>query len=83
MGKLMSRLNLSAWERPSALTQKAIALAKQLKCLNTKIRQLAIKGSIDEQHILSSLAEKLVSRIKDLLAQGADRGSVQAVFCES
>ena len=82
MGKLMSRFNFCAWERPSALTQKAIALAKQLKCLNTKIKQLAIKGRVDEQHILSSLAEKLVSHIKDLLAQGADRDSVQAVLAE-
>jgi hypothetical protein len=82
MGKLMSRLNFCAWERPSALTQKAVALAKQLKYLNTKIRQLAIKGRIDERHILSSLAEKLVSRIKDLLSEGADRDSVQAVFAE-
>jgi hypothetical protein len=83
MGKLMSRLNLSVKGRPSVLTQKAIVLAKQLKCLNAKIRQLAIKRRIDEQHILSSLAEKLVSRIKDLLAQGADKESVQAVFSES
>ena len=78
MSQLMSKFQVtSMMPCLSPLTEQAVALAKQLKRLNEKVKTLA---DPKEQGILLSLAENLLERLKSLILQGADEQSIKTIL---